>query len=265
MARYSYTEKNKAGTLMLKAFSIKVFVIPGCLALRATAQEPVTLWAFPDAMPVNQTAHLGVVAYHQGGVSGVVFSVNSTPAGTVTKETLNPDTGEMEFVLTLNTTNYTENTLVTIDATVYPSDHTASSNVLSSRVVWIDNSPTANIYYVDQTLGSDVTGTGTSNAPYATIGKALSSASGGSEIRVRDGEYDLDADSDYGFTRFVHVHPDEGTSPKITSEGTVRTSYLHLEGLEFDWTGAEPNRRLEQHRNQSPSHSADKHLYRADR
>jgi len=226
---------------MPKAFSIKVFAMLGCLTLRASAQEPVALWAFPDAMPASQTARLGVVAYHQVGVSGVVFSVNGTPAGTVEKETINPGTGEMEFVLALDTAGYPEDSSITVDATVYPSDTAAPSKTLDARTVWIDNIPTTNIYFVDQVLGSDDTGTGASNAPYATIGKALSSASSGSEIRLRDGEYDLGANSSHGFTRFVRLYPDEGAAPKITSAGTLRTSYLHLEGLEFDWTGAEPN------------------------
>jgi len=204
---------------------------------RFTTQEPVALWAFPDAMPVKQTAHLGVVAYHRDGISNVVFSVNGTPAVTVANETYNPGTGEMEFVLALDTTGYTEDTSVTIDAMVHATNPSVPSNILAPRKVWINNVPTTDIIYVDQALGSDSTGTGSSNAPYATIWIAVYNSVGGAEIRVRDGEYHLLANTTRGFNRFVHIHPDKGASPKITSSGRFACSYLHLEGFEFDWTG----------------------------
>jgi len=204
---------------------------------RFTTQEPVALWAFPDAMPVKQTAHLGVVAYHRDGISNVVFSVNGIPAVTVANETYNPGTGEMEFVLALDTTGYTEDTSVTIDAMVHTTNPSVPSNILAPRKVWINNVPTTDIIYVDQALGSDSTGTGSSNAPYATIWIAVYNSVGGAEIRVRDGEYHLLANTTRGFNRFVHIHPDKGASPKITSSGRFACSYLHLEGFEFDWTG----------------------------
>lgn len=207
----------------------------------AQVPEPVALWAFPHGRTVMDTSHLGVVAYHQGGVSSVVFRVNGIPSGVVTTESINPETREREFVLVLNTALYAEDAELTIDAVVHASPAGCPPAQLPSRSVWVDNVSTHTSWYVDDASGNDTPGAGTSNAPFATIGFALASASGGDEICVRNGEYDFGVDNNYDFTRFVHIHPDAGHVPAITSAGPLRSGYLHVEGLTFDWTGVETN------------------------
>ena len=213
----------------------------GVASAVAAAPGPVAQWAFPEGRDVPATAHLGIVAYHQGGVSSVVFSVNSSPVATVTNETINPDTEEMEFVLTLDTTSYTENTWLTVDAVVHAVPAGAPALPLPSRTVFVDNAPTHATWYVSGS-GSDSTGDGSSGSPYATINKAASVASSGDEVRVRDGNYYLGINADYGFTRYVRILPDTTASPVITNSETIRSGFLHFEGLTFDWSSYETNR-----------------------
>ena len=113
--------------------------------------DPVALWAFPSGRDVSGTVRLGVVAYQQSGVTQVVFQVSGGSPVTVTKETLNPETGEMEFVLVLDTTAYADGSRA-VSATAWGG---GLSTVLPDRPVWVANSAPKTVYYV-ATNGSDL-------------------------------------------------------------------------------------------------------------
>jgi hypothetical protein len=216
------------------------FTVSGTNVVVGTA-SPVALWAFPYGRDVSNTVHLGVVAYQQNGVTQVVFQVGGGALVTVTNETLNPETGEMEFVLTLNTTGYTDGSNK-VSATAWGGGR---SNALPVRPIWVANSTTNKIYYV-ATNGSDVaTNTsGSSSSPFASISNAVAKASSGDEIRVRNGDYVLNLDmKDRNFTRYVLIRADDGATPRIIPPSyALRSGFLRFKGLLFDWRGVATNR-----------------------
>ena len=50
-------------------------LLMGLCCSSVNAAAPIALWAFPYGQDVTDTVHLGVVAYHQSGVTQVVFQV----------------------------------------------------------------------------------------------------------------------------------------------------------------------------------------------
>lgn len=197
---------------------------------------PIALWGVPYGRDVQEIAHLGVIAYEHSGVTQVVFTVNGANPVTATRETMNPETGEMEFVLKLDTSGYADGALA-IGATVWGG---GSSTVLPVRNVWVANSTSRQIYYV-ATNGNDLA-SGSSDDPFATISNAVAKAAAGDEIRVRDGEYVLNLSLNRGFTRYVLIRADDGASPRIIPPSVaLRPGFIHFKGLEFDWTGVASN------------------------
>ncbi len=170
--------KNKFNSLLLS------MPLAGLLAAAAAgAPTPVAQWAFPYGRDVSGTVRLGVVAYQQSGVTQVVFQVSGGVPAAVTKETLNPETGEMEFVLVLDTTGYADGTK-TISATAWGGGW---STVLPDRAVWVANLTPKTVYYV-ATNGSDLA-SGTSDSPFASISNAVMKAQKKLEKKFRDDFY----------------------------------------------------------------------------
>lgn len=198
--------------------------------------DPVALWAFPYGRDVSGTVRLGVVAYQQSGVTQVVFQVSGGSPVAVTKETLNPETGEMEFVLVLDTTAYADGSR-TVSATAWGG---GLSTVLPDRPVWVANSTPKTVYYV-ATNGSDLA-SGSSGSPFASISNAVVKASSGDEIRVRDGEYVLNISANRKFNRYVLIRADDGAAPRIIPpSNALRSGFLRFKGLNFDWRNVETN------------------------
>jgi hypothetical protein len=212
------------------------FTVSGTNVVVGTA-SPVALWAFPYGRDVSNTVYLGVVAYQQSGVTQVVFQVSGGSPVTVTKETLNPKTGEMEFVLILDTTGYTNGSR-TISATAWGG---GLSTVLPARPVWVANSTVKTIYYV-ATNGSDLA-SGTSGNPFASISNAVAKAFSGDEIRLRDGDYVLNISANRNFNRYVLICADDGASPRIIPpSNALRSGFLRFKGLTFDWRNVATNK-----------------------
>ncbi|MDP6845898.1 MAG: LamG domain-containing protein [Candidatus Nanoarchaeia archaeon] len=90
-----------------------------CTSFDGIPAEVITTWAYPDSATVANTAYIGVVAYHRRGVGRVDFTLNGQTTS-ITQETINPETDEMEFVFQVDTTQLTDDTSYTITATAYP-------------------------------------------------------------------------------------------------------------------------------------------------
>lgn len=201
----------------------------------ATTSPAIAVWAFPDGATLTGTSHLGVVAYHASGISRIDFQVDGAPAISVDSETVNPSTGEFEYVLSLDTTAFTDGPH-TVSANAVPT--AGASHALAPLAVSIANSQIFDTWYVDAALGNDTTGTGSSAAPYATLRKACLAADSGDTILARNGVYDLPDESGYGFNQYVTIKPALGHSVTISAQTipnlTLRSSYIKFEGIRFD-------------------------------
>ncbi len=97
------------------------------------------------------------------------------------------------------------------------------------------------IYYV-ATDGSDDTGDGTLNAPWATITHALDSVVDGSTILVRPGTYEGRIRLRGTFSQGVTVRSEIPYQARLRHDGTVVTSYygqgITLEGFDIAHSGA---------------------------
>jgi hypothetical protein len=222
--------------------SLAVPLHPRSQTQTATPCEAIAVWSFPDSGTASGVVVGGVVAYHRSGIASVGFSLDGGPTMYVTQEQANPlNGGEYEFIFTINTTSFPDDSLHVVSATVYPRDPQGIVRQLPDRPFYVDNSPDA-VWFVDGTLGSNVTGTGSSSNPFATISAALQAAKGGDRIKVRSGTYELSAEKDLGFTQYVTIEPATGARVKIDSlsDGAIGTSFLRFIGIDFDWRNTPP-------------------------
>ena len=198
--------------------------------------EVIALFAFPDSVTVSGTSNLGVVAYHQNGVKNVELYVDGVLFDDVTSESMNPDTGEMEYVFALDTTTLRDDHHYNITAIGYP--NFGLSHSVPKRTIYVDNSPSYSIYYVDENLGDDAN-TGGSGDPFKTIENALLSADSGDTIRVRSGTYTLNTNGigSFGFDRYVTIEPDGNADVRINETSVLRVSFLKLKDIKFDFRG----------------------------
>ena len=195
---------------------------------------PIAVWAFPDGTTVSGQVHIGVVAYHRDTIASVDFTI----AGRTTRistESLNPATGEYEYIFSLNTISLAEDQSHSIQATARSSS--GSSHTLPVLQVQVDNVSMANTLYVDSGTGNDNNGHGTAVQPFATIARALQAANSGDDIVLASGDYVLEVSSDFGFQKFVTIKPASGASPVITSvAGAIRSSFVKFQDLSFDFS-----------------------------
>ena len=121
------------------------------LARFAQATKAIAVWAVSDKYPVTGTAHIGVSAYHESGVS-VTIKIGGTEVGTITQEEINPGTGYPEYFVTINTKDYSDGDH-TLDATATPVSGTALN--LDQITLRIANTFQGKHYYVDAANGLD--------------------------------------------------------------------------------------------------------------
>jgi hypothetical protein len=188
--------------------------------------QAIAIWAYPDGVSIpyrdddnNVVAgdvHIGVVAYHSTGIAQVEFAVNNVTTY-VPSETINPETGEYEFVLTLDPASLASDGEYSISAVAHPNDGT--STTLPILKIWKD------------TASHDVLYVG--GAGYATIDAACQAASGGDIIKVRSGTYDLPDQTGYNFEKYVTIMPDGSDVVEIT-EGSLRSSYIRFKDVHFN-------------------------------
>ncbi len=217
--------------------SMLVFVLG--LSSAGWASEAIAVWATPDSMIASNVLHLGVVAYHNGGIDHIDFSVNQGPARSIRKETFDPDTNEYEYVFPLDTTAFADGSTLTVRATAYPRN--GEPHTLSDRTVFVNNHPQYKTWYVDGSLGSDQSGDGSANAPFQTIARALGTeharpephARNGDTVIVRSGTNQL-PEGQYGdFTSYVTIMAEPSGSVMIEGGGVLRTPFLKFVGFQF--------------------------------
>jgi parallel beta-helix repeat protein len=202
----------------------------------AWASQAIAVWAFPDRALVMGTVHIGVVAYHAAGVNRVEFAVDSGAVVSVTSETVNPATGEYEFVFDLNTTTLTD-TNHAITARAYPA--TGEPRLLPVTIIEVVNHKHFNTWYVDTINGNNTTGTGSSSQPLAGMRAALNRATGGDTVKLRTGAYTFPDNWTTAFNKYVTIMPDQGAQAVITaSGGTMRKGFLKVVGLTYDFSRA---------------------------
>lgn len=196
------------------------------------SSEPkaIAVWAYPDGVSIPYRdddnhvvageVNIGVVAYHSSGIARVEFVLNHVTT-VVSNETLNPETGEYEFALTLDPASLAGDGEYSIAAVAYP--NAGASTTLPPLKVHKD------------TAGHDVLYVG--GGGYATLHAACQAAGGGDIIKVRSGAYALPDQTGYNFSTYVTIMPDAAANVVIQA-GSLRSSYLKFVGVTFDLSSA---------------------------
>lgn len=217
----------------------------------------IAVWATPDHAVLKDKARVGVVAYHQNGLTGVRFTVNGEEYQRVREQTINPDTGEIEYVCEIDISQYAPGAVITVGASVHPLYEGATPLGVPVELEpreFIVHDPTWKTYYLDANLGDDAN-PGTADAPFKSPLKALATVKGGDTILVRNGDYHLALDPSQGYETYVTLKAEERHQPRVTSvNDNVRCGFLRFDGLVFDWTG-NPRREM------FKSYSTEGHLW----
>jgi len=191
------------------------------------------VWAYPDGVSLpyrdddnqitNDIASIGVVTYHPEGISMVRFYVNGVGTASVTEETLNPETGEYEFVFQLNPNNLPSDGEYTITAIAYSNNDEASE--LPDLKIQKDTQAHKVLY-----VGGD--------GGYDTINAACQASESGDIIKIRNGTYYLPSNDSYRFTKYVTIMPDDSASVSIIpkTDDMLRSDFLKFKGISFDCT-----------------------------
>ena len=168
----------------------------------------------------------GVVAFHLNGIDRVDFSVNNGPWTSAPQMTLNPQTGVWEYCLPLHAADYPDGA-IQIQAVAYPAG-AGEPRVLAPLTLYADAQGTlpAQTLWVS-TTGSDATGDGSQQNPFASIEKATEAATDGTSIELTAGTYDFTGRViGYNYNpRWITLQPAPGLS---RSDVTVRPDQLAL-------------------------------------
>jgi hypothetical protein len=196
----------------------------------STGTEAIAVWAFPDGVSIPYRddnndivagdSSIGVAAYHSTGIDQVAFTVNGLTTH-VTTETVNPETNEYEYVLTLDPSTLPADGEYTITAVAHPNNGTATT--LPNLIIQKDTA-SHNVLYVG-------------GGGFATIDDACQAAEGGDIIKVRAGTYALPDQTGYNFEKYVTIMPDGSDVVEITS-GSLRSSYIKFKDVTFNLTSS---------------------------
>ncbi len=198
--------------------------------------DTIAVWAYPDASDVTGTIRVGVVAYGRSGIGSVYFSTDDGAVTAVSDETVNPDTGEYEFVYTIDTTALADG-VHTIGAAV-------GLKTLDPITIYAANGASSGTWYVS-TSGNDDTGDGTLGNPWRSLGRALGTedttymlahAAGGDTVLLRTGIYDLPEGARGDFTRYVAIKPYNFESVGMRG-GILRSTFMKFEDINFGFIG----------------------------
>jgi hypothetical protein len=204
--------------------------------------QPIAVLDYPYSNTVKGTVYIGVVAYHSRGIKSVNMSIDNSRMTSITEETMNPDTGEYEFVLTLDTTTLTDGSH-TIQATAVPEEN-GTTTKLTEITLFVANNKEFNTWYVDCSAADD-SGDGSRSEPWKTLGRALGTEwetlgyphadSGDSVLFLNDTcEYDL-PEGQYGdFEQYVTIRPDTGVDPVLRG-GVIRSPFLRFENVRMGY------------------------------
>ena len=197
--------------------------------VRVVDSPAIALWASPDGMTLTGEATLGVVAYHFSQIRKVDFRVGTGAVTEVTAASVNPATGELEFVLQLDTTELA-NGVHAVAATAYP--NAGQAKTLAPRRIFVANGVSYDTWYVAGS-GDDTNGDGSSSRPFRSLDRACKAADGGDTILVMNGNFAIPDQKPYGFEQYVTIKPAPGQNPVITECGTIRSSYIKFEDMFF--------------------------------
>jgi hypothetical protein len=204
--------------------------------------QPIAVWAYPDSNTVRGTVYIGVVAYYSRGIKSVNIGIDNGRMTSITEETMNPDTGEYEFVLTLDTTTLNDGSH-TIQAAAVPEEN-GTTKKLTEITLFVANNKEFNTWYVDCSAPDD-SGDGSRSAPWRTLGRALGTEwetyndphadSGDLVLLLNDTcEYDLPEGSYGDFEQYVTIGPETGVDPALGG-GVIRSPFLKIENVRMGY------------------------------
>jgi hypothetical protein len=209
--------------------------------------KAIARWDVVQYQTFNNTLDLGIVAFNSTGIDHVSFSVNGGPWTNIYQMTLNPQTNVAEYWCTLNAAGLPDGQ-AEVRAIAYPKvgnarvlqgpvtvNGTRSLNLFANR----HNTLNQQSLYV-ATTGNDMTGNGTAANPYATILRAVQSASAGATIYLQAGTYNFNP-LPSGFIqndRWITITPAPGVPRSSVivrpMQNSLRVYHLALENLTLD-------------------------------
>lgn len=220
--------------------------VPGSPGYDAKA---IARWDVVPYQEFDGEFHVGVVAFHRKGISRVEFSLNGGPWSPVHEMTLNPRTEVWEYWATINANELSDGP-VEVRAVAYP--NVGEPRVLEPLYLNANAHGTwgRGEVWVSSLFGNDQTGTGTENAPFKTIWKAMQSFGSGANIdgltvNLKAGEYVFTGlTNPYPVTAdgWVTISAAPGTSSSDVrvvgvpggTENRLRIGRIHLKGLTLD-------------------------------
>jgi hypothetical protein len=205
-------------------------------------------WDVVPHQSISNMMNVGVTAFHMNGIKKVSFSVNGGPWRDVTTPTRNPETNVVEYWATLRASDFADGP-IEVRAIAYPragiprvlggSQYqyavSGQTGEFSLQLHANANGGLAQTIRYVSTTGSDTTGDGSANNPFATIYKAaqaINTANGGSAdnglIYLQAGDYAYSAPTNQtaitttnGFLTISGAPGVSKDSVRITSTGVL--------------------------------------------
>ncbi|HLP80052.1 MAG TPA: PKD domain-containing protein [Acidobacteriota bacterium] len=232
----------------------------GAVTVAAPVGDPnsyaysATAIAHFDVVPYqtfNKTFNVGVVAFHANDIANVSFSVNNGPWVAVKEMTYNPQTGVIEYWVTLDAATFAKDGPVEVRAIAYPNvgiprilQGTTGPKESQSLFLNANAGQTLqhNVKYVSKN-GNDANDCSTIDTPCATIARAINASSfngtgssvDGSEIRLSEGYWTLPTlpGEPWWTPRFYT----ENQWLTFTSDERSNPNLVKIDGIEGAWEG----------------------------
>lgn len=164
-----------------------VLLVAGTEELRAT--QAIANWDVVPDQVIGKPFKVGVVAFHETGVS-VEFQVNGKSEAKILEPTLNDQTKVWEYWFELDPSKLKEGP-ITVGATATPKGSGHEPRNLDPLTLHIRPSgsqPDQAPIWVDADKGSDETGNGSQDSPYATIAKGVNATKDGGVVYLKAGK-----------------------------------------------------------------------------
>lgn len=217
--------------------------------------KAIARWDVVPYQTITEDFHIGVVAFHINGIEEVLFSVNKGPWVPVKKMQLNPRTGVWEYTVVLRPELFEEDGLIEVRAVAVPrgagvprllagpiSKTGEHSIFLNSNYhgTW-----GAGEVYVSPS-GSDSTGDGSRENPFATIWRGMQIVGTGNAdgltVYLEAGEYEFGGGTHpipKTSRGWVTIKPAPGVQRDeviLIGGGRFRTTLVRFKDLTFDHT-----------------------------
>jgi len=196
----------------------------------------IAVWAIEDSFPVAGIIHPGVSAYHENGIERVEFYLDSKRIGEINEESINPDTDDPEFFVTIDTSKLVDGDHDLL-AKVVPKTtikRPASYREMRPLVLRVRNQGPKRRFYLDGNRGSD-SNPGTVAKPWKTWNHAESSTTEGDEIIVFSGVYQIVVDKNQNSRKDWKVWRKKPGAKVVgnISRFQVLTPYSAFIGIDF--------------------------------